>query len=290
MGWKMDAIISAFAIAPDSWIENTYYNDIIVNNAVLCNAFVAAQGATYQDTCAWNFAGGERFELWELCFLTGVLPWAYYLTEDSDVQTWAINLGKFPIGLADGDWISAVALSCTELYYRNSNVQPHDTSTYLGWDEIGQRDALDITASHVTMVAATKILTVANTLLSMTLEDDAQVLFIPDASLPSGITTFQWYYCINVSGNSFQISETPSPGSAVAVGDGTYTARVYWRPHTSPSSISYNTADDYLSIACGALATMKAFGFDVSTAYTNASAYQTANYNLDPRWKTQTTL
>jgi hypothetical protein len=310
IAWSLFFQAYTYSVTPDDWDEKVYLSDLMVSNATYANDIIAASGANFQATGAWHFNSDWLYDTQPFhAFLTSAVAQAYKITEDSELLGWADHLKKFRVNGADGT-VPCVASALSQYYVVFDEGGNVDGDThYSAAADVGF--TLSSGAGTQVLFSVTDL---GNNVLTLEASpqwdvhtDDRvrisnyQGSSAPAQTIPSGLTADTWYYCVNVSGRTFKLSLTPSPGSAInitTVGGRASDNLIdgIWRPATCPTTLVGGGADNFAFIAQSALAYMEACGVSgVATAHDNLAAFTataTDGRNDDdyPNWSITTSF
>jgi len=296
MGFRFTGILNALMLAPDTWIEQEYFKNIINNMARFANEFITQQPDLYKKSGLWEFTSGEWFTIWMQYFLIAPLAQASVLLGTAALRKWTHFVAQMPISLANGDWPCAIGLAATSYTVRSVGSE-RSFAHLLPWSQIGISSGSSAgDGVGVSTNASSNRCELSRPLTLFLLSEGAGILW-PTHSVaqapqtpPHGIVPNAWYHVVNVSGKSFQVSDAPG-GAPVAIGD-SRNLQVSWRPRSCPIHYDYTNGDAALSMGVAVLAVLKAFQFDVGSAYERAKAMvnPAIDYTRAPNWAMQPTV
>jgi hypothetical protein len=288
--WSMRSISNAAALVPDAWVEKPYFDDLIAGNAAyavngILGTYITGEGL---NTGAWTRTGAtQEWESgWMHNWVAAVLAGAYKIHEGTDLLAWVDHLKLHCTGFADGTWPCALGSNNYRYTYLTAKGTP---PTWAAWDDIGVWNLHTLVAN-----AGTDFITATDTGSGQwTISNDDKIRFpeigtgLGAQTLPGNITANTWYYVVNKTGSTFQLSATLA-GSAIDITSNGGTCDASWRPASCPMTQVNSNPDTYLPIAVSALCYLEAAGIaDVSGARAALEAYQVANFTTNPVWALQ---
>lgn len=305
VAWRFRTLAFCAAMVPDDWAEKRYFDDIVELNAQHAVDYLATQTPPFTTTGVWGFRTDGVLSLWMHDWIIGAVAMAYKLHEHANLLTWLNHLVKFPVGMV-------AHFGCVfgvDSYNTVIASSPNSGSSYLNWDSlgmylaaVGQNALLQANASTDT-ISVTKLHTMwANSIVNNTRimwpAVNATGPADQTASIPEGITTYQWYYVINrrEGAGTFQLAETLAGGAVDITSDGGPCQAVYKDLVCPSAEINFagkpdTIADKYINISHAALAMAEAVGATgVTTARQAIEAKIIADFSIDNSWSMQETF